>query len=50
MLVQVDDTQLSALLDRGHLEHDQPLPYPQAGPGYEVVLHNDSSALLQGVQ
>jgi len=47
--VQVDDRTLEALLDRSHLEQDQAPPYPLSAPGYEVVTHDESSALLSGV-
>ncbi len=49
--VQVDDAMLDRLLDRTHLLADEsPLPYPASGVGYEVVVAQDSSTLLRGVE
>ena len=46
----VDGAMLRRLLDRSHLAERQPLPYPEAGPGYEVVTQLEGSGLLQGVE
>jgi len=47
---EVDDASLNKILDRKHLGAGTALPYPESGPGYEVVQQLDGSGLLQGVQ
>jgi ATP-dependent DNA helicase len=47
---EVDDAMLERILDRGHLARSEPLPYPESGPGYEVVQQLEAGGLLQGVE
>lgn len=47
---EVDDTMLEKILNRSHLLHGKPRPYPESGPGYEVVQQIEGSGLLQGVE
>jgi len=47
---EVDDTMLDKILDRGHLTKGTALPYPETGPGYEVVQQLEGSGLLQSVE
>lgn len=41
---------MAQILDRTHLVKNAPLPYPESGPGYEVVMQLEGSGLLQGVE
>jgi len=47
---EVDVEMLEKILDRSHLANGTPLPYPESGPGYEVVQQLEGSGLLQGVE
>lgn len=47
---EVDNIMLDKILDRTHLTQGAPLPYPESGPGYEVVQQLEGSGLLQGVE
>jgi ATP-dependent DNA helicase len=47
---EVDDKMLEKILNRDHLSHGKTLPYPESGPGYEVVAQLEGSGLLQGVE
>ena len=47
---EVDNVMLDKILDRTHLAQGAPLPYPESGPGYEVVQQLEGSGLLQGVE
>lgn len=47
----VDDATLAKILDRAHLtKPGASRPYPDSGPGYEVVQQLEGSGLLQGVE
>lgn len=47
---EVDDRMLDKILNRDHLAKGTALPYPEIGPGYEVVQQLEGSGLLRGVE
>ena len=45
----VDVGMLATLLNRKHLQDNQPLPYALTGVGYEVVQNANESTMLQAI-
>ena len=47
---EVSDAMMEKILDRTHLSKGARLPYPESGPGYEVVQQLEGSGLLTGIE